>query len=99
MLLVSHPPHSSEPVLQRNSGSMEDRPRRNRSLVPTLAAHQETSGGCPTTAGCALRATEPSRPTQPSQVGTTRTFCGEALLEFGQGPHKILHDVTPLFLG
>ena len=98
MLLIGHPPHGSEPVLQRDSGSMEDRPRRNRSLVSTLAAHQETSCGCPTAVSRALGATKPGRPPQPSQISTTRTFCGEALLKLGEGPHIVLHKVTPLFL-
>ena len=73
---------------------MEDRARRDRGLVSTLAAHHEASRGCPTTVGHALGATEPGRPPQLSQVGTARTFCGEALLELGEGPHIVLHGVN-----
>src|SRR5215510_15063107 len=88
MFLIGHPPHGSEPVLQRNSCSMEYRPRRDRGLVSTLAAHQETSCGCPTAVSRALRATKPRRPPQPSQISTTRPFCREALLKLGEGPHR-----------
>src|SRR6185295_4746749 len=100
MFLSCHPPHGSEPVLQRKAGSVEDSPSCDRCLVSTPTAHQETSCGCPTAAGRALRATEPSWPSQPSQVGAAGTFCGEALLELGEGAHYIvLHGVTPLRLG
>ena len=67
---------------------MEDRPRRNRVLISTLAAHQETSCGCPTAASRALGATKPGRPPQPSQISATRTLCGKALLKLGEGPHN-----------
>src|ERR1051325_2772205 len=96
MLLIGHPPHSPEPVLKRDSCSMEYRPRRDRGLISTLTAHQETSCGCPTAISRALGATKPGRPPQPRQIGTTRPFCCEALLKLSEGPHKILQDVTPL---
>src|SRR5437016_7663276 len=99
MFLIGHPPHSSEPVLQWKAGSMEDRPRSDRSLIPTLPEHQKASCCCPTAAGRALGATESARPPQPSQVGTAGTFCGEALFELSEGPHIVLHTVTPLRLG
>ena len=70
---------------------MEDRPSRDRSLVSTLAAHQERSCGRPTAVGRALGATESGGPPQPSQVGTACTFCGEALFELGERPHIALH--------
>lgn len=66
---------------------MEDRARRNGGLISALATHQETSCGCPATAGSALGATEPAWPPQPSQVSAARSFCGETLLEFGEGWH------------
>ena len=94
MRLMGHPPHGSEPVLQRQTASMEDRPRRDRGLVSTPAAHHEASCGCPTAAGRAPGATEPGRPPQPSQVGTARTFCGEARLELGEGPRIVLHGAN-----
>ena len=78
---------------------MENRPSRNRGLVSTSAAHQEASGGSPATAGCALGTTEPGGPPQPSQVGPASTFCGETLLELGEGSHIVLHGVTPVCLG
>jgi len=78
---------------------MEDRPGRDRRLVSTAAAHQKASCCCPTTAGRALGATEPRWPPQPSQVGTARTFCREALLKLGEGPHFVLRAVIPLRLG
>ena len=99
MLLIGHPPHGSEPILQRNSCSMKYRSRRNRGLVSTLATHQEASCCCPTAVSRALRTTKPGRPPQPSEISTTRTFCREALLKLGESPHKVLHGVTPLFLG
>jgi len=78
---------------------MKNRPRSDRSLIPTLPAHQKASCCCPTAAGRALGATEPARPPQPSQVGTAGTFCREALLKLGEGPHFVLHAVIPLRLG
>jgi len=70
---------------------MEDRPSRDRSLVSTLAAHQERSCGGPTAVSCALGATESGGPPQPSQVGTACTFSGEALFELGERPHIAPH--------
>jgi len=78
---------------------MEDRPRRDRGLVAASAAHQEASRGGPAAAGRALGTTEPRRPSQLSQVGPARTFCGETLLELGKDPHIVLHGVTPARLG
>ena len=98
MFLIGYPPHGSEPVLQRKAGSMKDRPSRDRGLVPTPAAHQKASCGCPTAAGHALGATEPGRPPQVGQIGTTGTFCSETLFELGEGSHIVLHGMTPVRL-
>lgn len=75
---------------------MKDRPSRDRGLVPTPAAHQKASCGCPTAAGHALGATEPGRPPQVGQIGTTGTFCRETLFELGEGSHIVLHGMTPV---
>ena len=67
---------------------MEDRSRRNGGLISTLAAHQETSCGCPASIRRALWTTKPGRPPQPGQISTTCTFCGETLLKLSEGPHS-----------
>ena len=78
---------------------MEDRPRRDRGLVAASTAHQEASRGGPAAAGRTLGTTEPRRPSQLSQVGTARTFCGETLFELGKDSHIVLPGVTPARLG
>lgn len=78
---------------------MEYRPGCDRGLVSASAAHQKASRGGPTAAGRTLGATEPGRPPQPRQVGTACAFCGKALLELGEGPHAVLHGVTPITPG
>src|SRR5262245_7929811 len=87
LLLISHPPQGSEPVLQRKPSSMEYCPCCNGGLIAASATHQEASSGRPATAGGTLGATEPGWPPESSQICPTRTFCGEPLLEFGEGFH------------
>ena len=94
-LLVRHIPHGPQPQAQWLVGVLEDRPGRDRSLMPAESTVQQPALDPPALRMTTSRAPEAIRPAQLDKVLAAGLLRREALFELQDGPGVVFHDPEP----
>jgi hypothetical protein len=91
IFLVGNMPHRFKPHSQRLSSLMENSPRSNRNLAPTILTQEQAARHFPSAASAAFDASEPIRPSEGGQVCGASFFRGKAVPEFRQIARVVFH--------
>ena len=98
--LARHPPHRPIPGAQRQTRILENRARRQRSLIIALSTAQQAP---PTTGPSSLSPTagarKTPRPAQLHQILATRLLSDKTPLKLLQRPRVVLHEPAYYMLG
>lgn len=92
VFLTGNVPDRSKPHSQRLVGVLENRARRDGSLIAACPANQTSPRCRPISRSLAMRANKAARPAQANQVVPTRLLRRKSFFQFHNRPRIIFHN-------